>query len=252
MPLDASIPGVIRLLRALRRRRLVLDGVVAGSIGISIFAAIVWLSAPFMRREVSLVVSAAISLTAAASLLLRSRQGRTLNGLARGVEAARTGCRNLVVTAEELDRFPQRASPWMRSTVMERASEATAGIGRAEVAPAGRAAGALLVTAVLVAAVVVAPPPDRLARSMASFGLPGSHSGEGGAGSIVVTVRPPSYAQLAETSVRDPQRLDVLEGSLVTLSTSARTSRSVRFGTQSLGVLADGGSAIQFMARDSG
>ena len=87
---------------------------------------------------------------------------------------------------------------------------------------------------------------------MASFGLPGSHSSEGGAGSIVVTVRPPSYAQLAETSVRDPQRLDVLEGSLVTLSTSARTSRSVRFGTQSLGVLADGGSAIQFMARDSG
>lgn len=252
MPRDASIPGVIRFLGAVRRRLLLLDLVAAGSIASAIFASTVWLSSPFLRSGMSISIAAALSTAAGSGLLFRSRHRRMPPALARAVESSRTDCRNLIVTAEELHRFPERASSWMRSAIMERASGVAAGIPLAQVAPAGRAAGWLLVAVVAVGAAAVAPTPGRLASSIASGRFPGSERTARDANSIVVTIHPPSYAQLPETSVRDPQRIDVLEGSLVSLSTAGETSRSLRFGTRVIGILGGGGTPIQFTARDSG
>ena len=252
MPREASSPAVIRFLRAVRRRQLVLDVAAAVSIASAVFASIVWLSWPFLRREVSVSIAAAVSMAVVAGLLFRSRHRRTPQALARAVESARTDCRNLIVTAEELHRLPERASPWMRTAIMERASSVAAGIPLADVVPAGKTAGWLLVAVVVVGAAAVAPTPGRLASSIASGRFPGSERRADDRNSIVVTIRPPSYAQLPETTVRDPQRIDVLEGSVVTLSTASETSRPLRFGKQTVGVLGGGGSPIQFTARDSG
>ena len=59
-----------------------------------------------------------LGLAGAGVMLWRGRGTRDTRGAARLVERARPACRNVVITAEELLRHPERAAPWVRARVL--------------------------------------------------------------------------------------------------------------------------------------
>lgn len=249
---DGPSPGVVRLLSAVRQRRVALDGVLAVSAGINTFVLLQWLSRPFVRQVHAMSAAVVISVSVGVYLMLRWRRRRTPPSLARDIETLRPQCRNLVVTAEELHRHPGRASSWMLSMVMERASRAVADLRPVEVAPARHAAGAALIAAAVCVAATLAPPVDEVAGTVASVARSASNRVAGRSDRVFVTVRPPAYAPVEERTFTDPQRLDVLEGSRLTFGMTGTGSRRVRFGAKALGVLSAGGGTLEMSARDSG
>ena len=76
-------------------------------------------------------------------------------------------------------------------------------------------------------------------------------SGIAGPSAFTITIRPPSYASAEQKVIQNPEQLDVLQGSRLTLETSGTEKHRVRFGNQSLGDLG-GGAAVEVVARDSG
>lgn len=245
--------GVVRLLAAARQRRAALDIVVAVSAGIVTLVVVQWLSRPFLRPAAAISGAVVIAIAVSICLMFRWRRQRTLPWLARHIETLRPRCRNLIVTAEELHRHPERASSWMSATVMERASQVVDDLRPVDVAPARQAVVAALIAVTVGMAALVAPPVDRVASSVASVARSvGNRAARDASGRIVVIVRPPAYAQAQDKTLTDPQRLDVLQGSLLTLGMEGSGSRRVRFGAKALGVLTAGGGTLEMSARDSG
>ena len=244
---------VVGLLGAARQRRVALDGVLAVSAGIVTLVVVQWLSRPFLRPGVAISGAGLIAIAVTVCLIFRWRRQRTLPSLARHIETLRPRCLNLIVTAEELHRHPERASSWMSATVMERASQVVDDLRPVEVAPSRQAVVAALIATTAGIAAMVAPPVDRVASSVMSVARSvGNRAARDGSVRIVVMVRPPAYAQAEDKTLTDPHRLDVLQGSLLTLGMEGSGSRRVRFGAKALGVLSEGGGTLEMSARDSG
>lgn len=165
---------------------------------------------------------------------------------ARAIERHHHDARNLVITAEELARHPERAAPWIRERVLRDATEAVASVRASDVVPFSRFVTPIVVTlASLLAAVTIAgwSVPVRLIAPIAESAnrllRPESPA------TITVTVHPPSYTVLDSQVLRDPERIDVLEGSRLTFET--RADADVRFGQRPLS-----GDVPEWIARDSG
>ena len=77
----------------------------------------------------------AAGLVAGGIVLWRGRTARTDAAAARRIEAVVAGCRNIVITAEELLRHPDRATPWMRARVLDDAAEPARSVDVAQVVP---------------------------------------------------------------------------------------------------------------------
>ena len=245
--------GVVQFLAAARQRRTAVDGVRAVSAGIVTLVVMQWLSRPFLRPASAMAGAFVIAIAVAICLMFRWRRQRTLPWVARHIETLRPHSRNLVITAEELHRHPQRASSWMSAMVMERASHVVHDLRPADVAPSRQAVIAAMIATTLAVAALVAPPVDQVARSVASVARSaGNQSAGGGAARIVVTVRPPAYAQAEGKTSTDPERLDVLQGSRLIFAMEGNGSRRVRFGAKPLGVLSAGGGTLEMSARESG
>ncbi len=198
-----EVPGVSvldRLALAVRRRRAFVHGACAAAIGAAFGLPFDW-----PLRLVLIALSLAIG-------LLWTRHKRTSASVARAIERACPASRNLVITAEELERHPERAPAAVKALVAMNAARAVAGVRAAEVAPLGRGSAAAVVAAIL----LVLPSPDwrtidRTVTSIASVASPSASA----APAIRVTIDPPKYARQPQASLTDPERIDALEGSTI-------------------------------------
>jgi Domain of unknown function (DUF4175) len=174
--------------------------------------------------------------------LARVRQRWIPAAAARSVEAARPSARNVVITAEELLRHPDRAAPLLRARVFYESAEVVGAIDPARVVPLGRPA-VLAIGAVALAALVVTGVPGRAVR----LAVDAVHDAAGraaGAATISATISPPSYTREPSRTVENPDRLEALQGSRMTLAVKGGGSWRVRFGTDPLATRVSGGSTV--------
>lgn len=254
MPPERSMPtGALTLLHAVRRRRVLLDAAIAVTAGAVLAAA-----AAVAFKWTSLSPVSAVGMAGATGVVvslliyLSRRRARTLASMAVAIERIRPQCRNSLVTAEEISRHPERVRGWMAQCVLAQADAATQDLRLSDVVPPARTLG-LCAAAILAVACIVALPVSRVASGVAATlarqaaaALPG-----GRALQVTVTIRPPAYASSQESTLRDPERIEVLEGSRLTFTAAGDGSRRLRFGTHSVGTLSSG-QARDFVARESG
>ena len=156
-----------------------------------------------------------LGMVAGGVALWRARGERSTLAAARRIEKASTGSRNLLITAEELIRHPERTAPWMRARVLRDAAEPARSIRAAQVAPIRGPVAALLLAVCLVAVLATA------------FGRTSSRAlltTAANAGNLLqvaasaplqidVTVTPPSYSGRPMHEARNPERIEAIQGS---------------------------------------
>jgi hypothetical protein len=137
--------------------------------------------------------------------------------LTREIEARAPECRNLLITADELERDPRGAREPVRSVVLDQASRLVAGLDPARLFPAWRSLAAVAI-AILIWLIPTA------ASTAASRALSTVRRSAGGIDGIDVTITPPPYAAATyrAQSLRDPTRIAALAGSRIRLTVRAR------------------------------
>jgi len=160
-----------------------------------------------------------LGLAAAAVMLWRGPGKKDARDAARAIERASPECRNVVITAEELLRFPQRAAPWMRARVLTAATALVHGRSPAIAVPLGRP---LVMFVVLVSAggLILAGSGRRASDAVRGAVSRVSRAGVASASAplrIVVTVTPPAYTALSPRDETNPERLEAIQGSRVRL-----------------------------------
>jgi hypothetical protein len=230
VPPDTSTPA--DRLRAIFERgrgrlltRDLLHGVAAGA---SVVAAGI-----AMRPAVLMVVAAGLGI--AATVVALRRHLRTTSRVAVLIERGDPALRNLVITAEELLRYPNRSAQWIGQRVFEDAAARLSAVDLGAAVPLGRAAaaaGAALLLAGLMP-VVVRTIDGRAERHLpAVAGNPAR-----GASAIEVRLNPPSYSRRPPAVLTNPARIDALEGTRLTLVvTNPPGAVQVRFGDRQLPV----------------
>lgn len=142
-----------------------------------------------------------------------TRRWRNPAASARTIERVHPPCRNLVITAEELRRHPERASPAVTARVLADASRITSGLRAGTIVPPWRALAAL--GAALAVGFVPAPAArDALRRALdpvSSSITPGAEP----APDFRVVVDPPAYSGRKSVSMNAPERIAALEGSRI-------------------------------------
>jgi len=179
----------------------------------------------------------AAGLVAGGIMLWRGRLARTDAAAAKRIEDVLPGCRNVVITAEELLRHPNRASPWMRARVLDDAAEPARSVHVAQVVPLLRQVAFFALSACAVAALATGrgqTASQALRATIANV----SNAGNVAASAplrIVVTVTPPAYTGKPPRQERDPDRIDAIEGSSVRIAVSGpRSGWNVRSATGTL------------------
>jgi len=191
-------------------------------------------------------VAIALLVGLAAAWLRRNRMHRIPAAAARAVEAARPSSRNVVITAEELLRHPERAAPSIRSRVLHESAEITGAIDRREVVPLARLA-VLSAGSFVLAVAFAAGVPARAARAAVqavqqAVGRVGS--GQAGVFTVSATIVPPSYTREHSRTVQNPDRIEALQGSRLSLTVQGGGTWRVRFGTDALDAHVSAGSTV--------
>ncbi len=164
---------------------------------------------------------------------------------ARALEAARPSSRNVVITAEELLRHPERAAPSITSRVLHESAEITGATGRAQVVPLRRAA-VTAIAALAVAASLVTGVWGRASRSAVlavQEAVARAGASVTGALTVSATIIPPDYTRETSRTVQDPERIEALQGSRLRLTMPGGGRWRVRFGTEALTADESGGAA---------
>ncbi|MEQ1693573.1 MAG: hypothetical protein ABMA00_19950, partial [Gemmatimonas sp.] len=234
-----------RLLAAFALRLGVLAALRGAAGGIAIAA--LWTARSYISTSVELessLTATSVSLAVGAAVgavvgwwLSANRRARVAQEIERRVPTAN----NLLVTAHELLMSPAGAlapSSEVRSLVLHRADQLAATLHARSLLPARRSllwlAGSIALWGGSVAlnrrvATDAAPPSPRA--------LIAAVTGRVDIQRVAVRITPPQYAQQSVTSLRDPVRIDALEGSVVrfTIEASADTVVAVtRQGTRAL------------------
>jgi hypothetical protein len=193
------------------------------------------------------VVAALAAGLVAGGVALSQRRGHwSRTAAARSIERAAPRCRNVVITAEELLRHPERTASWMRARVLTDAAAHATSVPLQQVVPLRWPIG-LVFCAVSVCVVAALFTRSRGASDIfhtSLVQLPHSEKLEALAPlRIVVTVTPPPYAGKPPHQHQDPSRIEALEGSTLRLAVSGPgPGWRVRFGA---GVLPASGPAGQ-------
>ena len=216
--LDATLSRVQRRLRASSILRAVATGLtVAAAVAVPLVPAI-----------------AAASLFVTVLLMLRRRAWSSKDAAA-AIESANPQGRNLVVTAEELRRHPERATTRVVERVLTEAATFVRGVDAASAVPLKRDI-ALSTAALGLIVVVTLGAPQRAASAVRdAIGL-ASAAGQSAPAEmrVVATIQAPAYLQRPGLTVENPDRLEAISGSRLELSVSGAAARRIRFGEKSL------------------
>ena len=234
-PLDVAIP-VVHLLRTTRRRLIARDGLVATATALA--------AATLIRLAVTLWVGSSLQLdlaTLGAGVLVflvlfhRRAVERTPAAAARTVEAVHPAFRNLLITAEELERYPDRADASIRDHIVGRAAREAAHVHRNAVISTRQIAGPAAVIALIGAFNLLLSERQatrdalgRVAAAISPFDRPAR------AVQFTVTVTPPAYVGAGPQRLDNPERIEALTGSRLVFALDAGTPARIRFGDTDL------------------
>ena len=225
LPDDDPRDRVRRFITAVSRRRGLLY------LGVSVALAA---TAALVLRVGGLVVGAADrvellsrAVALAVGLLAMVLTYRFMNrrASAAAIERAVPSCRNLVVTAEELERHPDRTTAAMTQRVWMAADAALTAARPADVVPYFWIAG---VFAAAVAASVLSAPAGQRGVGDAVAAVSQALPALGQPPRVRVRIEPPAYSGRPAVTLDSPSRIDALEGSR--LAFELRGSGRLRFG----------------------
>jgi len=224
-PEAARRPPVYTFISVVSRRRWAFH--LAASVAVAAIAALVLtiFAALSGRQELPATLRWPLALGITALGMVRSHRLRTRRASAAAIERAVPSCRNLIVTAEELERHPDRASAEMTGRVLVAAQDALSGTRPGHILPAYWTLSA--VTAASVASLLTVPPGQRVIReSVAAVArtLPAL----GSRPRVRVRIEPPAYSGRPVVTLEGPDRIEALEGSRLTFALRGRGR--VRFG----------------------
>jgi hypothetical protein len=138
---------------------------------------------------------------------------------ARRVERRAPECRNVVITAADVAAGRVRASPEITSLLYDDAARVLRAIDPGTLFPAWRSVAALAVSASVWAIVTFADAlPVALQPAAVFAGAPSITS-------VEVTITPPAYAGGEARTLRDPSRVEALEGSTLRIVVRANAAR---------------------------
>jgi hypothetical protein len=163
----------------------------------------------------------AAGVVSAAAVLWRGRNERTAYAAAIRVDHA-ADARNVVVTAEELVRHPDRTAAWVRKRVLNDADAAVRVAAVDAVAPVLRPAVLFAVSLALLTITWggMGQRTSQVVRTAVSAVKDAGTVAASTPLQIVVSVMPPPYLGLPAREVRDPERIEAIEGSVVRITIS--------------------------------
>ena len=227
-------------LASISRRLQLVEGLRALTVAVPVSAVLDLL----MRRQgFSTTTAAALALVIAlvivAGWMLRASSRWTTQAAAKALESARPASRNVVITAEELSRYPDRARSWMRTRVLDQAAVIADGAPTSDVVPLSRSLAFSMASVVLALALVsglagrAIAAVEQSAQRATTFGVSTPKTGRL---SIAAAITPPSYTGQAARTVQNPERIDAVQGSQLRLTLATDDTWHVRFGSEALAV----------------
>ena len=180
------------------------------------------------------------ALLAAALVIALTLARRSRRDAAEAIERACPASLNLVVTAEELERHPDRVSAAMGARIATGAARAVANVRASDVVPLGRAYAAL--ACAVAAAILISPRGQTVVQQAVANVVDSVRESAGVGGSVRVSVEPPAYTGRKPVQLVDPERIEALEGSRIRFELPP--GWRVRFGNAA--------PAADVIARDSG
>jgi hypothetical protein len=250
---------VVRELLARAHRRLTWAIAARGAAAGFVAALLVGLVAHRWPAAGLLALVVALAALGAVAALLLARNSRA--HVAALLEARVPASRNLIITADEL--FTSSASGYVPDLVVREAARVARSVELSRVFPI-RGAIAALVSAIalwLAGATLVAAPADSRIASVRAVLVRGSAA----VSRVDAEVAAPAYVSAATRTVRDPSRVEALQGSTIKLNIDASADRVVvetirradtvraersGFFTQTISADADGYIALQPIAAD--
>ena len=189
-------------------------------------------------------VAAALLASLAGLWLIRHRRRWIPRAAGRAVEAAHPASRNVVITAEELLRHPERATQPITARVLHESVEIVSSLDSGKVVPLG--GPALLATLAFgVAVLLVTGAPGRVARAALQAVQEAARAvGSGTSSTLVATIVPPAYTQEATKTLENPERIEALQGSRLNLTIRGSGTWRVRFGNNALDASVSGDTTI--------
>jgi hypothetical protein len=226
--LQARLQTVVRRLRITH----LLNAVAAGSLAASA-SMLTLMTLVQMSRRAALPIASVAAVAVAAGVVLWRRNLWTAAEAARVLERVHPDSRNVIVTAEELHRHSHRASHWIKARVVVDAAAALGPIAVSRAVPLHRAALASVVAIGAWAAVAAGLPQrtgsmiretvTRLAEATGSAKAPG----------ITATIVAPAYLGGGSRTARNPDRLEAVAGSRLSLVVAGEGSAwRVRMGAK--------------------
>jgi hypothetical protein len=229
-PENTSAEIVRRALESGLRRLLVRDLLYAVALGSGVIAA-GFVLVPVSIRSVTLLL--ALALGTMALVVAVRRPSRTTSAIALLIERGDPSLKNLIVTAEELIRHPGRSADWIGRRIFDDAASRVRGVEFGSTVPLRGAALAAL-AAVLVATVALAF--RATSNTPSSESRPLASSATRRTPGIEAHLEPPAYSKRSSSVLTNPERIDALAGTRLTLVVPGEDSTAVRvrFGDREL------------------
>ncbi len=224
--------GLAEALSAISRRLWISAVLRASALALPL-GAVTWMaltSAGLTAATAALIV-VVVTMGVTAAWLTRIGSGWTARAAAGALEGAHPSSRNVVITAEELLRHPERATPAVRARVLHEGAEIARGVAAPRVVSLGRpAAFAAAGFGLLVA--LVAGIPQRGARA-GEEALKQAAASSSGPSMISATITPPPYTREPPRTIGNPDRIEALQGSRLSLEVQGGPWR-IRFAADPL------------------
>jgi hypothetical protein len=195
------------------------------------------------RQGLSSISAAIVALLMVAVILagwMRRAGGRwSSQAAAKALESVRPASRNVVITAEELSRHPDRARAWIRARVIEQAATIADGAPPATVVPLSRSL-ALSLGSVFIAVIIASGVAGRTVAAVRQATQQGQSFGvspkQTRALSVAATITPPAYTGEAAKTLQNPDRIDAVQGSQLHVAIRGDDPWRVRFGSDAVAV----------------
>lgn len=236
MPLDV----IARVSRRLAIRHAAAAGSSGVAAGVIAATLLVVLHVPLLA---AVILAALVTTTLGYFVWRRTRMSRGLAAAAAAIERLHPSA-NVIVTAEELQRHPERAPEWIRRRVIREAAERLNASDAATAVPLRGAALAATLAALAVTGlslVLMRPPLVRPLIEKVEQAI-GDARQTAAAASVTVTIVPPAYAGRESVTVQDPVSVEALAGSVIRFDVT--TDVTLRVGEREL--------SGPFVARESG
>ena len=249
VPPEGMLTGpVTDLLRATRRRLTSRDAVMSIALAVVVATVLRGVGMLWLGSSRGLDLSALVAGAVICFLhFRRSATRRTSAAAARAAERAFPAFRNLLITAEELARHPDRAEPSMRVHVVRLAAHRATQVdgrvvvvARQFVAPMLAIALAGMANLALSGRLPASDVLDRVAVAISQL------AGSSDTVDVSVTVTPPAYLGDAPRRLTNPQRIEALTGSRLAFAVASGAEARVRFGSAELT------SSLEHVVRASG